>query len=200
MPRLFSIKPTLSMKGRKNHGLGGLSGKPLHPPLTDIPAAAYALTMVFDIIAFIAGEGSDVAGDAFAAATYVLIAGAIVSVPTTLTGFWDWRQLAVKGTQAWRTANWHMAVMLTVTLLVVVNIVVRLSDYDAGVPSATVLVLSILVGTLVTFGAMYGGALVYEYGFRVEASANRGAWRESEHDLFHGESAPNATPTPDRQP
>lgn len=188
MARLFSIKPTLSLKGRTNRGLGGLSGKPLHPPLTDIPAAAYALTMIFDIIAFIAGEGSGVGRDAFVAATFVLVAGAIVSVPTAVTGFWDWRQVAVKGTQAWRTANWHMAVMLTVTLLVLVNIVIRLNDYDAGAPSTIVLVLSILVGSLVTYGAMYGGALVYEYGFRVEASANRGAWQQSEQDVVHGEA------------
>ena len=33
----FSIRPTLTLKGRTFKGLRGWSGKPLHPPLTDIP-------------------------------------------------------------------------------------------------------------------------------------------------------------------
>jgi hypothetical protein len=35
MARLFSIRPAMSLKGRRFKGLRGWSGKPLHPPLTD---------------------------------------------------------------------------------------------------------------------------------------------------------------------
>ena len=118
MPRLFSIKPSLSMKGRKFKGIRGFAGKPFHPPLTDIPVAAYVLVAVFDVISFIAWKrnpDSNVARDFFVAGTYVIIAGAVVSVPTIITGFWDWLKSTPNRTQAWRTANWHMAVMLTMS-------------------------------------------------------------------------------------
>jgi Predicted membrane protein (DUF2231) len=35
--RKFSVRPTLTLKGRTFKGLRGWSGKPLHPPLTDFP-------------------------------------------------------------------------------------------------------------------------------------------------------------------
>ena len=35
----FSVKPTLTIKGRKFNGPRGWYGKPMHPPLTDIPIA-----------------------------------------------------------------------------------------------------------------------------------------------------------------
>ena len=44
--RKFSVRPTLTMKGRTFKGLRGWSGKPLHPPLTDLPIAAYILGAV----------------------------------------------------------------------------------------------------------------------------------------------------------
>ena len=33
--RTFSIRPTLTLRGRTFKGIRGWSGKPLHPPLTD---------------------------------------------------------------------------------------------------------------------------------------------------------------------
>ena len=185
MPKIFSIKPSLTMKGRKFKGLRGLAGKPFHPPLTDIPVAAYFLGAVFDLISYL--KDGSVARDFFVSGTHVFIAGAIVSLPTALTGFWDWLKSTPKHTQAWRTANWHMAVMLTVTLLVVVDIVLRLGQWDDGATSATVLILSLLSGGLVTFGALYGGALVYEYGFNVETAGDHPVWHESERDVYPGE-------------
>ena len=51
--RKFSVRPTLTLKGRTFKGLRGWSGKPLHPPLTDFPIAAYVLAAVFDVAAFV---------------------------------------------------------------------------------------------------------------------------------------------------
>ncbi len=88
MARLFAIRPTLTMRGRKFKGLRGWAGKPLHPPLTDIPVAAYVLVAVFDLVSFFTKDGNgSLSRDMFVAATYVLIGGAIVSLPTALTGF-----------------------------------------------------------------------------------------------------------------
>ena len=185
MPRIFSIKPTLTMKGRKFKGLRGFAGKPTHPPLTDIPVSAYFLGAVFDLISFV--KDGSVAHDFFVSGTHLFVAGLIVSVPTALTGFWDWLKSTQKHTQAWRTANWHMAVMLTVTGIVVANVLMRLGDWDKGEVSGLLLILSLLAGGLVAFGAAYGGALVYEYGFNVETAGDHPVWHESEKDVFPGQ-------------
>src|SRR6185369_4289328 len=123
MTRLFSIKPSLTFRGREFRGLRGWAGKPLHPPLTDFPIVCYVLAAVFDVISYVVAPAT-VARDFFISGTYVIVAGAIVSLGTALTGFWDWwkgmdREVSTgfpgkaKHTQVWRTANWHMAVMLT---------------------------------------------------------------------------------------
>ncbi|MGH2734075.1 MAG: DUF2231 domain-containing protein [Actinomycetota bacterium] len=183
MARLFSIKPALTFKGREFKGLRGFAGKPSHPPLTDIPVAAYVIVAVFDLVSFF-GDG-DLAENMYHASTYVLIAGFIVSIPTALTGFWDWLKSTPKRTQARRTANWHMTIMLTVTLIVIIDLLARSQADDGGV-NAVGLILSLLVGGLVSLGATYGGSLVYDYGFNVETSGDHPVWHESEEDVFPG--------------
>ena len=48
--RKFSFRPSLTLRGRAFKGLRGWSGKPLHPPLTDVPVGAYILVLEFDVI------------------------------------------------------------------------------------------------------------------------------------------------------
>jgi uncharacterized membrane protein len=184
--RKFSIRPTLTIKGRKFNGLRGWAGKPTHPPLTDFPVAAYIMAAAFDIISCF-GSDQRWSVDFYRAGTLVLISGGIVSVLTALTGFLDWWQTTEKGSQARRTANTHAVVMLTVTALVVVNIIVRLNDYsDRSSPSAGILILSIVVALLVSFGATFGGTLVYDYGFNVENSNDSPVFHPSETDILPG--------------
>ena len=187
MARLFSIKPGITLKGRKFKGLRGWAGKPSHPPLTDIPIGAYVIAAVFDVISRIKGGGG-VGDDLFRAATWVLIVGLVVSIPTALTGFWDWWKSTPRGTQAWRTANWHMAVMLTVTALVVLHIMMRLSnsEFDASSATTAQAIFSVVIAALVSFGAAYGGSLVYDYEFNVEQDKGY-AWSESETDRMPGD-------------
>jgi uncharacterized membrane protein len=185
--RKFSVRPTLTIKGRKFNGLRGWSGKPTHPPLTDFPVAAYIMAGVFDVISRI-GQDKVWSVDFYRAATLVLISGAIVSVFTALTGFLDWWQTTEKGTQARRTANTHAVVMLTVTALVIVNIIVRLNDYSQHTcPNVGILILSIVVALLVAFGATFGGTLVYDYGFNVENSNDHPVYHPSETDILPGD-------------
>ena len=200
MARLFSFKPALSMQGRRFRGVRGWAGKPTHPPLTDIPIACYLLVAVFDVLSYVThGDATDVdafAHDAFVAGTFVIISGALVSLATITTGFFDWwkglprRKTGPIGqahhTQVWRTANWHMAVMLTVTAIVIVDILTRRSQWDDGVTSAPVLVLTLLAAGLVAFGAAYGGALVYDYQFNVEGLKGSTVWDETEEDQLPG--------------
>ena len=195
MPRLFSIKPTWNMKGRKFKGLRGFAGKPFHPPLTDIPVGAYVLVGAFDVISYFVHRSSPestVAADFFISGTHVIVAGAVVSIPTILTGFWDWLKSTPRRTQAWRTANFHMAVMLTVSVLVAVNILLRLGYWETGSQQGAdvvITLLSLLIGGLVAFGAAYGGTMVYEFAFNVEQDFDH-AYTESEIDRDYAEEVP----------
>lgn len=186
MARLFSIKPTLTFKGRKFKGIRGFAGKPFHPPLTDIPVACYILVAVLDVISLVShsrNDASTVANDFFISGTHVIVAGAVVSVPTIITGFWDWLKSTQRGTQAWRTANWHMAVMLAMSMIVAANILLRLGYWEGGYSEPLVTTLSVIIAVLVGFGAMYGGTLVYEHQFNVESLDGR-VWEESEKDVY----------------
>jgi uncharacterized membrane protein len=200
MARLYSVKPALTLRGRKFLGIRGWTGKPSHPPLTDFPIVSYVLAAVFDVISYIAGygdEGSSVARDFFRAATYVLIAGGVVALAAALTGFWDWWKGLdrvpntgpigrAKHTQVWRTVNWHATVMLSATAVVAIDIVVRLAQWEEAYTELPVMILSMLAAALVAFGALYGGTLVYEYQFNVEPLKASPVWDETEEDHFPG--------------
>jgi uncharacterized membrane protein len=151
------------------------------------------LAAVFDIVSRARGSR-----DFFVAATYVVVAGAIVSLATALTGFWDWWKGLertptggplgrAKHNQVWRTANWHMAVMLTVTAIVVIDIWLRLAQYDEAVPRPTTLFFSILAALLVSYGATYGGSLVFDDQFNVESLEGSTVWDETEKDQLPGD-------------
>jgi len=175
------------MKGRTFKGLRGWAGKPLHPPLTDFPVAAYVLAAAFDVIS-VAGRGHAWSRELWHAGTYVFVGGAAVSVLAALTGFWDWFKSSEPGTQARRTINTHAWIMVTVTVLALADIALRLNQYHTRVStSGPVLVLSLVVAGLVSLGATFGGSLVYDYGFNVETSGDHPVWHPSEQDVFPGQ-------------
>lgn len=182
--RHFSFRPSLTLRGRTFKGLRGWSGKPLHPPLTDIPVGAYILAGTFDVISM-AAQHESWARDFYRAATFTLIGGAAVSLLTALTGLWDWLRSTEAGTQARRTANAHALTMLTVTALVLADIAVRVfvSPGDRYTPVVP-LVLSVVTALLTVLGATIGGTLAYDYGFNVETAADSSVWHPSEHDLM----------------
>src|SRR3982074_1723982 len=115
--RKFSLRPTLTLRGRTFKGLRGWSGKPFHPPLTDFPIVCYVLAAAFDVISVVAGADHNWAREMWHAGTYTFIAGAGVSVLTALTGLWDAWKSSEAGTQARRTINTHPTAMVTVTAL-----------------------------------------------------------------------------------
>ena len=196
MPRIYSIRPTLRLKGRRFQGVRGFTGKPTHPPLTDFPIVCYTLAAIFDLISCFSSSSDPKAHDFFAAATFVMVAGFIVSLGAATTGFWDWwngipRDRSsgpigkAKHTQVWRTINWHATVMLTVTALTIVDLLLRIPNFEEGQTQVSWLILSVLAAALVLFGAAYGGTLVFEYGFNVENVDE--VWKESEVDHFPGD-------------
>jgi uncharacterized membrane protein len=185
--RRFSFRPSLTLRGRTFKGLRGWSGKPLHPPLTDIPVGAYVLAAAFDVISFAGGDDQAWARDFYRAASFTLIGGFAVSVLAALTGFWDWLRSTEQGTQARRTANAHALTMVTVTLLVAVDIAVRaLAFWDEAATPILPLVLTVVAAGLTALGGTIGGTLAFDYGFNVETAGDSPVWHRSEHDVRPG--------------
>lgn len=186
--RHFSFRPSLTMSGREAHGLRGLAGKPLHPPLTDIPVAAYLFAAVFDILSVIlSGSYSAVGRELFLAASWVLIGGVAVSLLAALTGWADWHYSSEPGTQARRTINAHAITMIAVTVIALVNVLVRMIAFaDATGTPVVMMILSIIGAALVTVGATMGGGLVFDYGFNVETAGDHPVWHVTEIDVRPG--------------
>ena len=186
--RKFSVRPPLTLKGRKFKGLRGWAGKPLHPPLTDVPITAYILAAVFDVISTAGGSDHTWARELWHAGTFAFVGGVAVSVFAALTGLWDAWKSSEAGTQARRTINTHATIMVTVTVLALVDLAWRLNDYHtkATTPGG-IAVLSVVIGLLVSVGATYGGSLVYDYGFNVETAGDHPVWHKSEQDVLPGQ-------------
>lgn len=185
--RHFAFRPSITIKGRANYGLRGLAGKPFHPPLTDIPVAAYVFVAVFDIISLAMGDGSG-AHALFLVSTWLVFGGIIVSLGAALTGWADWHRSSEPGNQARRTVNAHAIIMLSVTTLALISFILRVTAFW-GADSAPVgaMILSVLIAIGVAWGATYGGSLVFDYGFNVETAGDHPVWHESEIDLLPGQ-------------
>jgi uncharacterized membrane protein len=174
------------MAGRKYKGLRGVAGKPLHPPLTDVPITAYLFAAVFDVLSLLLYRSHEqLATELYRAGTWVLLGGAAVSLLTVLTGVVDWLNSSEPGTQARRTINAHAAVMSTVTLLVLADLVLRLTTaaHEESTPFG-IAALSVVAAVLVMIGASLGGSLVYDYGFNVETAGDHPVWHRSEADVY----------------
>lgn len=185
--RRYSVRPVLTLRGRKFKGLRGFAGKPLHPPLTDIPIAAYVLAAVFDVVSTVGGDGHEWSRELWHAGTFVFIGGAVVSVFAALTGAFDWWKSSEPGTQARRTVNTHATTMIAVTLLALGDIAWRLNDYHTELTTpVAIAVLSVVIALLVAVGATFGGSLVFDYGFNVETAGDHPVWHKSEQDVFPG--------------
>jgi uncharacterized membrane protein len=202
MPRIYSIRPTWSLKGRRFQGVRGFIGKPFHPPLTDFPIVCFSLAALFDLISYFSDYSDPKARDFFVAATFVMVAGYVVAIGAIITGFWDWwkgiprdRKSGpigkAKHTQVWRTINWHATVMITAQVVTFLSLIQRIPNFEEAQTQPLWLALSLVSAGLVIFGAGYGGALVFEYGFNVENVEE--VWKESEVDRFPGDKPGAAT-------
>jgi membrane-anchored glycerophosphoryl diester phosphodiesterase (GDPDase) len=92
-----------------------------------------------------------------------------------------------KRTQVWRTVNAHALIMVTATVLVLVEIVLRLSQYGVSATGFPVLILSVIVALLVLWGSFYWGELAYDYQFNVERLKGSTVWDETQGDEMPGE-------------
>src|SRR2546428_2130188 len=93
MARLFSIRPAITLRGRKFVGIRGWNGKPTHPPLTDFPIVCYVLAALFDVLSWLGWVGSGgrfSPRDLFAAAPLALGGGFAGPLPTGTHGCLEW--------------------------------------------------------------------------------------------------------------
>jgi uncharacterized membrane protein len=150
-------------------------GRPLHPPLTDFPIAAYIFAAIFDVISVAGGDRHSWARQFWHAGTFVLITGASICVLTVLTGFRDLLKYPNPGFGAVRSISIHVCVMAAVFMVGVGDIAWRLKDYSSSASTpAGILVLSLVTAAGVAVGAAHGGALVFRHGAGV-ATAGAGA-------------------------
>src|SRR3954454_22566229 len=189
--RRFSFRPSLTMNGRSYKGLRGWSGKPLHPPLTDVPVTAYIFGAAFDVLSIaVHSSHHDLGRQLFLAGTWTFLGGAVVSLLTALTGWADWHRSSEPGTQARRTINAHAITMITVTVIVLLDVISRLTSYsDRAYSPVGVVVMSVVAALLVTLGATIGGTLVYDYGFNVETAGDHPVWHRNEVDVVPGQKS-----------
>jgi uncharacterized membrane protein len=139
---------------------------------------------VFDVLSVaLHSSHEQVARELFLAATWVLIGGAAVSLLAALTGWADWRSSSEPGTQARRTINTHAVIMLTVTGLVLIDLIARLTMMSDEHTPPVIALLSVISAVLVGLGATYGGSMVYDYGFNVETAGDHPVWHKSETDV-----------------
>jgi len=193
--RRLTFGPALTVSGRKFKGLRGYGGKPFHPPLTDVPIVAYIFTAAFDVLSIaLHSSHAVVARQLYVAGTWTLLGGAVVSLLAALTGWADWHRSSEPGTQARRTINAHALTMIVVTVLVLVDLLVRgLGGPDDAYSPAGIVVLSVVADVLVMIGATLGGSLVFDYGFNVETAGDHPVWHKSEADVYPGRKPAPAT-------
>jgi uncharacterized membrane protein len=197
--RHFTFRPPLTLSGRKFRGLRGLSGKPFHPPLTDVPITAYLFAAAFDILSLaLRNSYAGAARELYVAGTWLVLGGATVSLLAALTGWADWHRSSEPGTQARRTVNAHAIIMLSATALTLIELALRaLALHDRPHTPLIVALFSVAVAVLISIGATYGGSLVYDYGFNVETAGDHPVWHKSETDLLPGQQ--HATPSVDQE-
>ena len=142
--------------------LKGPAGHPLHPPLTDATIGAYTFATIMSVLSRLGVSEHNTT----TAWWLALITGLAITLPTALTGFLDWLDIA-RGTPLWRTATLHLGTMLTATVVFAITAGAGHGDYVDGMISGGSLVLTLVGFAVLTTGGWLGGANVFVHGMRV---------------------------------
>lgn len=146
---------------RPRTSIAGPYGHPFHPILVTIPIGTWSASLVFDIIGFFAEDPTPyVVG-----ARVLILIGIIGAVLAAVFGFLDYLTLA-RGTAARRTATIHLVLNLSVTVLFLINLIVRWSAADDQV-SIVGFVLTLIGLAALGPSGWLGGKLAFRYGVRV---------------------------------
>jgi uncharacterized membrane protein len=140
----------------------GLPGHPLHPPLTDVTIGIYTLATAMALLSRLGVTEENTATVWWIA----LVSGLVTTVPTALTGFFDWLEIE-RRTPLWRTATAHLSAMLIATILFAITAGAGHGDYVDGEVSGGSLVLTLVGYGVLVVGGWLGGSVVYVHGMRV---------------------------------
>jgi uncharacterized membrane protein len=147
---------------RPSYLVRGFPGHPIHPPMTDGAIGSYTAAAVLGCLG-----AAGIAEDALAKGWWIaLLVGLGFGALAALTGLVDWVTISW-GTPLWRTATFHMLVMLIATLLFVLAAIIGYDGYDDGVVSAGALALALGGYAFLTLGGWIGGSIVFVHGMRV---------------------------------
>jgi len=171
---------------RPSYLVRGFPGHPIHPPMTDGAIGSYTAAVVLGCLGAVG-----IAEDALAKGWWIaLLVGLGFGALAALTGLVDWVTISW-GTPLWRTATFHMLVMLIATLLFVLAAIVGYGGYEDGEVSAGALALALGGYVFLTLGGWLGGTIVFVHGMRVlnlveEPTARAVAPGHPEKDLADG--------------
>lgn len=140
----------------------GLSGHPIHPPLTDATIGTYTVSTALACASVIGVSHIQSAHGWWLA----LIAGLVFTVPTALTGLVDWLGIE-RGSSLWRTATLHLGVMLTATVLFLIAAIAGHDGYTRGAVEAGPFILTLAGFAVMALGGWVGGTIVFVHGMRV---------------------------------
>ena len=134
----------------------------MHPPLTDATIGAYTAAVVLGCLAAVG-----IAEDALAKGWWLaLLVGLGFGALSALTGLVDWITITW-GTPLWRTATFHMLVMVIATLLFILAAIIGYGPYGDAEVGAGALALALVGYAFLTIGGWLGGTIVFVHGMRV---------------------------------
>lgn len=152
----------------------GFLKHPLHPIAVHLPMALWPSATLFDLLSRANIGGNSMVRLSFWAIALGLVS-ALIAIPT---GIMDWS--GIKKEKPARRIGWyHFGLNALVTILFVVNLLLRLNTFrfDSEVEPGP-LALSI-IGTLLLIGSAYlGGLMVYDHGISV-ARHSKHKWRQA---------------------
>lgn len=165
--------------------------RPMHPPFTHFPIAAYVLAAAFDIISLAGGSGHKWSAQLWHAGTFVLVAGLGVCLLTMLTGFWDLIRFPEHRQEAIKAIAVHVCVQAAVFMIGAGDVAWRLTERNQPSTPPGILVLTVAAAVLVCVGGHVGGTLVFKYGTGVARSALAGTAELAAGPApSHGHAAP----------
>jgi uncharacterized membrane protein len=152
---------TLTSAKRPRTVLAGPYGHPLHPALVAIPIGAWMASFAFDLASYVVPNADFLAEGS----RWLIAIGVLGALAAAALGFLDLSAIP-RGTRAFRIALLHMSLNLTVTVLYVIDFVLRLGRSAAPVPLGPVILSAVALAAL-TLSGYLGGELAYRYGVRV---------------------------------
>lgn len=143
--------------------LAGQYGHPVHPALVAVPIGAWIASFVFDIGSHVVHDGAFLAQGA----RWLIAIGVIGAVVAALVGFLDLMAIPT-GTRVFRIGLIHMSINLTVTVIYVIEFLIRRGPVGWGP-----VVLSAVALAALGVSGYLGGELAYRYGVRVADEATQ---------------------------